>query len=102
LIQSIWQYSLQLENQASFHSGFQQDRCAATRFALEWMSDFEFQAALASHSGTPGRDSEAEPIYMNSLMNSMSLVLDEFYKNLKVSKFPHFFSFVYLINNIQL
>jgi GPN-loop GTPase len=51
-------------------------------FALEWMQDFEeFQAALASHSGT--RDSEGEPTYMNSLMNSMCLVLDEFYKNLK-------------------
>ncbi|KAF8966116.1 XPA-binding protein 1 [Flammula alnicola] len=51
-------------------------------FALEWMSDFEeFQAALASHDGA--RDSEGEPTYMNSLMNSMSLVLDEFYKNLK-------------------
>jgi GTPase SAR1 family protein len=51
-------------------------------FALEWMQDFEaFQAALASHSGT--RDSEGEPTYMNSLMNSMSLVLDEFYKHLK-------------------
>ncbi|RDB21936.1 GPN-loop GTPase 1 [Hypsizygus marmoreus] len=51
-------------------------------FALEWMQDFEeFQAALASHSSS--RDSEGEPTYMNSLMNSMSLVLDEFYKNLK-------------------
>ncbi|KAJ7173708.1 hypothetical protein C8R46DRAFT_1083731 [Mycena filopes] len=51
-------------------------------FALEWMQDFEmFQAALASHSGT--RDAEGEPTYMNSLMNSMSLVLDEFYKHLK-------------------
>ncbi|KAJ7708811.1 XPA-binding protein 1 [Mycena rosella] len=51
-------------------------------FALEWMQDFEvFQAALAAHSGT--RDSEGEPTYMNSLMNSMSLVLDEFYKHLK-------------------
>ncbi|KAF8151793.1 hypothetical protein B0H34DRAFT_678335 [Crassisporium funariophilum] len=51
-------------------------------FALEWMADFEeFQAALSSHSNT--RDSEGEPTYMNSLMNSMSLVLDEFYKNLK-------------------
>ncbi|KAF8197098.1 XPA-binding protein 1 [Pholiota molesta] len=51
-------------------------------FAVEWMSDFEeFQAALASHSGA--RDAEGEPTYMNSLMNSMSLVLDEFYKNLK-------------------
>jgi GPN-loop GTPase len=52
-------------------------------FALEWMQDFEaFQAALASHRGT--RDAEGEPTYMNSLMNSMSLVLDEFYKHLKV------------------
>jgi GTPase SAR1 family protein len=52
-------------------------------FALEWMQDFEeFQAALASHNGT--RDAEGEPTYMNSLMNSMSLVLDEFYKHLKV------------------
>ncbi|KAJ7623632.1 hypothetical protein FB45DRAFT_926280 [Roridomyces roridus] len=51
-------------------------------FALEWMQDFEtFQAALAGHDGT--RDSEGEPTYMNSLMNSMSLVLDEFYKHLK-------------------
>ncbi|KAF9005155.1 XPA-binding protein 1 [Cyathus striatus] len=51
-------------------------------FAIEWMNDFEeFQAALSSHDGT--RDSEGEPTYMNSLMNSMSLVLDEFYKNLK-------------------
>ncbi|KAG6328326.1 hypothetical protein ID866_10763 [Astraeus odoratus] len=51
-------------------------------FALEWMQDFEaFQTALASHSGS--RDAEGEPTYMNSLMNSMSLVLDEFYKHLK-------------------
>ncbi|KAK7696495.1 hypothetical protein QCA50_001153 [Cerrena zonata] len=50
-------------------------------FALEWMHDFEaFQAALASHSGTT--DDEGEPTYMNSLMNSMSLVLDEFYQHL--------------------
>lgn len=55
-------------------------------FAIEWMQDFEaFQAALASHSGS--RDEEGEPTYMNSLMNSMSLVLDEFYKHLKVSSF---------------
>ena len=53
-------------------------------FAVEWMQDFEaFQAALASHRDTS--DEEGEPTYMNSLMNSMSLVLDEFYKNLKVS-----------------
>ena len=52
-------------------------------FAIEWMQDFEaFQAALASHQGTT--DDEGEPTYMNSLMNSMSLVLDEFYKHLTV------------------
>lgn len=53
-------------------------------FAVEWMQDFEaFQAALATHKGTT--DDEGEPTYMNSLMNSMSLVLDEFYKHLTVS-----------------
>ncbi|PBK72415.1 XPA-binding protein 1 [Armillaria solidipes] len=51
-------------------------------FAIDWMHDFEaFQEALATHGGA--RDSEGEPTYMNSLMNSMSLVLDEFYRNLK-------------------
>ncbi|KAI0808294.1 XPA-binding protein 1 [Fomes fomentarius] len=53
----------------------------AHEFAVEWMQDFEaFQAALATHQGTT--DDEGEPTYMNSLMNSMSLVLDEFYKHL--------------------
>jgi hypothetical protein len=52
-------------------------------FALEWMQDFEvFQEALATHQSTS--DDDGEPTYMNSLMNSMSLVLDEFYKHLKV------------------
>ena len=47
------------------------------------MQDFEaFQRALAAHSGTT--DEEGEPTYMNSLMNSMALVLDEFYQHLKV------------------
>ena len=51
------------------------------------MQDFEaFQAALATHQGTT--DDEGEPTYMNSLMNSMSLVLDEFYKHLKVRLVP--------------
>ncbi|KAF9265049.1 XPA-binding protein 1 [Marasmius fiardii PR-910] len=51
------------------------------QFALDWMQDFEeFQAALAEHGGT--RDAEGEATYMNSLMHSMSLVLDEFYKHL--------------------
>lgn len=53
------------------------------QFALDWMGDFEeFREALATHESV--RDSEGEPMYMNSLMLSMSLVLDEFYKNLKV------------------
>ncbi|KAF9113408.1 hypothetical protein BGX27_001638 [Mortierella sp. AM989] len=43
-------------------------------FAVEWMTDFEaFQEAL-----------QKDKTYMSSLMNSMSLVLDEFYAHLKV------------------
>ncbi|WFD03968.1 hypothetical protein MOBT1_002665 [Malassezia obtusa] len=64
-------------------------------FAFDWMHDFEaFQKALAAGNA---RDPSAlaadpharigtrneEPSYLNSLMNSMSLVLDEFYKNLR-------------------
>ena len=65
---------------------FNKTDVASHEFAIEWMQDFEaFQAALASHSGS--RDADGEPTYMNSLMNSMSLVLDEFYKHLKVRFF---------------
>lgn len=50
-------------------------------FAIDWMQDFEaFQRALATH----GRDQNGEPTYMNSLMSSMCLVLDEFYSHLRV------------------
>ena len=70
-------------------------------FALEWMHDFEaFQRALmagnardpslhatdpAAATKTPSSFTERseEPSFLNSLMNSMSLVLDEFYKNLR-------------------
>lgn len=52
-------------------------------FALEWMRDFEaFQEALLERRQTHGE--EDGPAYMDSLMNSMSLVLDEFYKHLRV------------------
>ncbi|KAF9152600.1 hypothetical protein DFQ26_000842 [Actinomortierella ambigua] len=43
-------------------------------FAVEWMTDFEaFQEALSR-----------DKTYMSSLMNSMSLMLDEFYSHLRV------------------
>ncbi|CAG8459815.1 13847_t:CDS:2 [Funneliformis caledonium] len=43
-------------------------------FAVEWMTDFEcFQQALQNDTS-----------YMSSLMNSMCLVLEEFYQHLKV------------------
>ncbi|GFZ42356.1 Hydrolase acting on GTP to facilitate cellular and subcellular movement [Saitozyma sp. JCM 24511] len=51
-------------------------------FALEWMTDFEaFQAALGTR-GSGGGGVDAEGGYMDSLMGSMCLVLEEFYNNL--------------------
>ncbi|ORX35348.1 aerobic respiration-related protein [Kockovaella imperatae] len=49
-------------------------------FAIEWMHDFQaYQAALDEK----GRDEQGEMAYTSSLMSSMSLVLDEFYNNLR-------------------
>lgn len=62
-------------------------------FAKEWMTDFEaFQAALkreeemGSFGGVEGNSSGlgGGSGYMGSLLNSMSLVLDEFYRHLSV------------------
>ncbi|KAF2105842.1 hypothetical protein BDV96DRAFT_607860 [Lophiotrema nucula] len=53
-------------------------------FAKEWMTDFEaFQAALNSEENNPETLGGGSG-YMSSLLNSMSLVLDEFYKHLSV------------------
>ncbi|ORY13721.1 hypothetical protein BCR34DRAFT_586310 [Clohesyomyces aquaticus] len=59
-------------------------------FAKEWMTDFEaFQDALRNEEEGGGFGGEGSAIgggsgYMGSLLNSMSLVLDEFYKHLSV------------------
>ncbi|PWW75758.1 hypothetical protein C7212DRAFT_324200 [Tuber magnatum] len=50
-------------------------------FAEEWMTDFEaFQKALQEEEGND--DGVGGSGYMASLLNSMSLMLDEFYKHL--------------------
>lgn len=56
-------------------------------FAHEWMTDFEaFQAALATEGAGAERGGPAfgGSGYMGSLLNSMSMVLEEFYSHLKV------------------
>lgn len=54
-------------------------------FAKEWMQDFElFQAALTRDQDLNG-DSGQSSGYMSSLVNSMSLMLEEFYSQLDVA-----------------
>lgn len=53
-------------------------------FAKEWMQDFElFQAALTEDQELNGEDGTSSG-YMSSLVNSMSLMLEEFYSQLDV------------------
>ncbi|GEQ67513.1 hypothetical protein JCM33374_g1178 [Metschnikowia sp. JCM 33374] len=53
-------------------------------FAKEWMQDFEsFQTALAKDQDLNGEDGTSSG-YMSSLVNSMSLMLEEFYSQLDV------------------
>ncbi|SCV00106.1 LAMI_0G02916g1_1 [Lachancea mirantina] len=57
------------------------DVCKAD-FAREWMTDFEaFQAALRADQESNGETSMGSG-YMGSLVNSMSLMLEEFYSQL--------------------
>ncbi|TKX25280.1 GTPase-like protein 2 [Elsinoe australis] len=53
--------------------------------AIEWMRDFEsFQAALRAEEEAEQDGGAGGSGYMGSLLNSMSLVLEEFYNNLSV------------------
>ena len=52
-------------------------------FAKEWMTDFEaFQRALRASEEEGGDEAIGGSGYMGSLLNSMSLMLDEFYNHL--------------------
>ncbi|KAF8247888.1 hypothetical protein K440DRAFT_289253 [Wilcoxina mikolae CBS 423.85] len=52
-------------------------------FAKEWMTDFEaFQRALRASEEEGGEEAIGGSGYMGSLLNSMSLMLDEFYNHL--------------------
>lgn len=53
--------------------------------AVDWMRDFEsFQAALRKEEDDEAESGTGGSGYMGSLLNSMSLVLEEFYNNLSV------------------
>ncbi|KAI9848119.1 MAG: hypothetical protein M1838_000644 [Thelocarpon superellum] len=54
-------------------------------FAKEWMTDFEaFQAALRQEDSEGESGDTGGSGYMGSLLNSMSLMLEEFYRHLSV------------------
>jgi GTPase SAR1 family protein len=77
-------YSILYKTRLPFILVFNKTDVLSHEFAIEWMRDFEaFQTALVDRRATGGEDG---PGYMDSLMNSMSLVLDEFYQHLRVSR----------------
>ncbi|KAJ2617697.1 hypothetical protein H4S08_000205 [Coemansia sp. RSA 1365] len=68
--------SILYKTQLPFVLAFNKTDVVSHEFALRWMEDFEqFQQALMR---------QEEERFMNSLIHSMSLVLDEFYNNLRV------------------
>ncbi|KAJ2724089.1 hypothetical protein GGI07_002210 [Coemansia sp. Benny D115] len=68
--------SILYKTQLPFLMVFNKVDVVSHEFAVNWMEDFEaFQQALMRQ----------EESFMNSLMNSMSLVLDEFYNHLRVT-----------------
>jgi len=82
----LYACSIMYKTRLPFIVVFNKTDVQAHEFALDWMRDFEaFQNALVERrSRTAARGGDGDgPGYMDSLMNSMSLVLDEFYKHLR-------------------
>ncbi|KAJ1735816.1 GPN-loop GTPase 1 [Coemansia sp. Benny D160-2] len=72
----IYACSILYKTQLPFIVVFNKTDVVSHEFAVGWMNDFEaFQQALMRN----------EDGFMTSLMNSMSLVLDEFYNHLRVA-----------------
>lgn len=81
-------FSILYKTKLPFILVFNKTDVESHEFAIEWMHDFEtFQSALADHGSQRGQGAygDGEPSYMDSLINSMSLVLEEFYNHLTVS-----------------
>lgn len=94
---SLSLHSILYKTKLPFILVFNKTDVESHEFAIEWMHDFEtFQRALVEHGAQRGQGGygDGEPSYMDSLMNSMSLVLDEFYNHLTVRGLSEIFSCV--------